>query len=232
MFGSTAFVLCFIIQLHCSLCSKWIHHEPAREWNVGKHWDKDSTAWGGFRASQGGKAGANEYGDKRHEYTDRDHAGFAYGSKGAADGFSKFAKHITDGYVADALEAGEHTLSGAEGRKKYSYFTQGSGPHGFYSKGYWGTNGYDHEAAKEAHVKDANHGGFKKGYEHADVDHGLAHSAWDKIARGKSSHEYGHNHDAWKEDVKGWGSSEHEDGWKDSSDEHFHNYHHDSGNWD
>ncbi|EJW73945.1 hypothetical protein WUBG_15151 [Wuchereria bancrofti] len=79
--------------------------------------------------------------DKRHEYSDRDHAGFAYGSKGAADGFSEFAKHIADGHVADALEAGEHALSGAEGHKKYSYFTQGSGPHGFYSKGYWGTNG-------------------------------------------------------------------------------------------
>ncbi len=29
----------------------------------------------------------------------------------------------------------------AEGHKKYSYFTQGSGPHGSYAKGYYGSHG-------------------------------------------------------------------------------------------
>ncbi|VDO33704.1 unnamed protein product [Onchocerca flexuosa] len=230
MFDLITFAFCYILLQYAS-CSEWIHHEPTRDWEVGQHWNKDGTAWGGFSASKGGKAGANKYIDKGHNYNDRNHAGFAYGSKGAADGFSEFAKHIADERIADALEAGEHALAGAEGHKKYSYFTQGSGPDGFYSKGYWGTNGYDHEAKKEAHVEDANHGGFKKGYEHADADHGLAHSAWDKIAHDKDNNGHDHNHGVWKQAVKEWGNSDHEDGWKDSSNEHLHNHHHGGGNW-
>uniref|UniRef100_A0A0R3RJU2 Ag2 protein n=1 Tax=Elaeophora elaphi TaxID=1147741 RepID=A0A0R3RJU2_9BILA len=232
MFELTNLVLCFIILLQYALCTEWIHHEPAREWNIGEHWDKDGTAWGGFSASKSGKSDAHQYGDKGHDYDNRDHEGFAYGSKGAADGFSEFAKHIADGHIADALEAGEHALSGAEGHKKYSYFTQGSGPHGFYSKGYWGTDGYDHEAAKEAHVKDANHDGFKKGYERADADHGLAHSAWDKIMHGKDNDGHTHNRGVWKQDTKEWGSRERGDGWKNSDDEHLHNHYHSGRYWD
>lgn len=95
--------------------------------------------------------------------------------------------------------------------------------------------GYDHEAAKEAHVEDANRDGFKKGYEHADADHGLAHSAWDKVAYGKKSGGNAHNHGAWKQSAKEWDNTEHGDGWEDLSDEHLHDHHHKHhkhGNWD
>uniref|UniRef100_A0A915Q145 BURP domain-containing protein n=1 Tax=Setaria digitata TaxID=48799 RepID=A0A915Q145_9BILA len=231
MFESTTFALCFITLFQYVLCSKWIEYAPSREWDAGQSWGKDGVAWGGFNAATGGKTGAREYGDKAHKYGDRDHAGFAYGSKGAADGFSEFAKRIADGHIADALEAGERALAGVEGHKKYSYFAQGSGPHGFYSKGYWGTNGYDHESAKEAHVKDAKHGGFKEGYEHADADHGLAHAAWDKIAHSKDNHKHGHNHGVWKHGAKEWDNSNHQDGWEDSSDGHLHKHHHGGEMW-
>ncbi|VDN00114.1 unnamed protein product, partial [Thelazia callipaeda] len=195
-------------------------------------WDRDGVAWEGFGSTKGALIGAGEHGEKQHDYGDRDHSGFAYGSKGATDGFSKFAKQIADGHIADALEAGEHSLTGAEGHKKYSYFTQGSGPNGFYSKGYWGTNGYDHEAAKKAHVKNANHGGFRKGYEHAGADHGLAHSAWDKVAGGKDIEGKAYDNGAWQEAAKQWGNTDHEDGWKGYYDEKLHDYHHRNEDWD
>lgn len=92
--------------------------------------------------------------------------------------------------------------------------------------------GYDHEAAKEAHVKDANHGGFKKGFEEAGADHGLAHSAWDKVARGKENHGHGYDHGAWKQAAKEWDNSDHEDGWKGSSGEQQYDHHHVDHHWD
>lgn len=92
--------------------------------------------------------------------------------------------------------------------------------------------GYDHQAGKEAHVKDASHGDFKEDNEYADADQGLAHSIWDKVAHGKSGKGYGHNHGAWKQGVKEWDSSEQEDGWKGSTDEHLHNHHQREGSWD
>ncbi|KAM3716891.1 Sodium/potassium/calcium exchanger [Dirofilaria immitis] len=58
---------------------------------------------------------------------------------------------------------------------------------------------YDHEATKEAHVKDDNHSGFEKGYEHIGADHGSAHSVWDKITLGEDSDEHAHNHGDWKQ---------------------------------
>lgn len=79
---------------------------------LGQRWGKDGSAWGDFGAAKGGTAGTFERGTKGHDYGDRDHAGFAYGSKGGADGFSEFAKHAADGHIADALEAGEHALAG------------------------------------------------------------------------------------------------------------------------
>ncbi|MCP9264621.1 hypothetical protein DINM_022739 [Dirofilaria immitis] len=60
-------------------------------------------------------------------------------------------------------------------------------------------DGYDHEATKEAHVKDDNHSGFEKGYEHIGADHGSAHSVWDKITLGEDSDEHAHNHGDWKQ---------------------------------
>ncbi|KAM3716886.1 Proline--tRNA ligase [Dirofilaria immitis] len=231
MFDSIIFALCSILLQYIS-CSEWIYHEPAGDWDIGQRWDRDGIVWGGFSTSKSGKTSANKRSDKEYNNGDRDHAGFAYGSKGAIDGFSEFAKHIADRRIADAVEAGEHELAGAEGHKKYSYFTQGSGPHGFYSKGYWGTNGYDHEATKEAHVKDDNHSGFEKGYEHIGADHGSAHSVWNKITLGEDSDEHAHNHGDWKQVIKKWSNSDREDGWKDSSNEHVHNYHHGDEKWD
>lgn len=78
----------------------------------GEHWDKDGTAWGSFITLKSGEVTGDEYGDRGHHYSNRNHNGFAYGSKGAADGFSEFAKQIADEHVVDALEAGEHALSG------------------------------------------------------------------------------------------------------------------------
>ncbi|VDN36246.1 unnamed protein product [Gongylonema pulchrum] len=140
--AAAAAVLCAIsLVQHVQCSAEWFHREPSSEWDAGQYWGKDGSAWGSAGVAKGRAANAYEHGARGHDYSDKDHAGFVYGSKGAADGFSEFAKHAADEHFADALEAGQHALSGAEGHKKYSYFTRGSGPQGFYSKGYFGTNG-------------------------------------------------------------------------------------------
>ncbi|VDM50150.1 unnamed protein product [Toxocara canis] len=179
-----------------------------------KRWAEQGNVWGGLGAAVGGAAGVFDRGELGHVFGDRDHNGYTFGNRGAADGFSEFARHAADGHIEGALEAGEQSTSDVEGAKKYSYFTQGSGPDGFYSKGYFGSNGYDHEDSKVAAIKDANGGAYRKGFETAGADTGLARSAWDKHSVGKQRHGLAFDHGAWGQGASEYGKAGRGDTWK------------------
>lgn len=119
----------------------------------------------------------------------------------------------------------------AEGAKRYSYFTQGNGPDGFYSKGYFGSEGvfspvkasatrmlicnlgYEHEAAKAHEEQDAHGDGYKKLEHHTDSAEAHGGHGHDHAAAEHGHYDAGHKHHGASDSEHG-GSHEHaEDGW-------------------
>lgn len=70
---------------------------------------------------------------------------------------------------------------GAYGGKKFSYFTSGSGPYGSYQKGYYGSDGYEHDDHKSKYSSHNEDNGFKKGYDGAGAGHDDKYTSYDKV---------------------------------------------------
>ncbi|CAI4222948.1 unnamed protein product [Auanema sp. JU1783] len=136
-----------------------------------------------------------------------------YGNDGYADGHADYSKGAADGYDGAHHDEGARNAVDAEGMKKYSYFTSGSGPEGSYSKGYYGSEGYDHQNANSRHAADGSGAGYKKGYNAASADEADAQSRYGK---GAASHNgYGNEYDASKYGY-GYGKNDfggHNNGW-------------------
>ncbi|KAH7730712.1 hypothetical protein AAVH_01761 [Aphelenchoides avenae] len=106
----------------------------------------------------------------------------------------------------------------AEGAKRYSYFTQGNGPDGFYSKGYFGSEGYEHELAKAREEEDAHGDGYKKLEHHTDSAEAHGGHGHDHASAEHGHYDAGHKHHGADHSEHG-GSHEHsEDGWRKGHD--------------
>uniref|UniRef100_A0A915DSI6 Homeobox domain-containing protein n=1 Tax=Ditylenchus dipsaci TaxID=166011 RepID=A0A915DSI6_9BILA len=112
-------------------------------------------------------------------YSKRDSKAYDRGDHGWANGNRDQQHFDVDGHNHHADKSAARAAEDEEGGKRYSYFTQGNGPEGFYSKGYFGSNGYEHEAAKASEAQAAAKNGYKKG----------SHNAGEMDAHGRTGHD-------------------------------------------
>ncbi|KHN89056.1 hypothetical protein Tcan_02820 [Toxocara canis] len=102
----------------------WGQQQPSPDWLADKRWAEQGNVWGGLGAAVGGAAGVFDRGELGHVFGDRDHNGYTFGNRGAADGFSEFARHAADGHIEGALEAGEQSTSDQENMVLSFNFTE------------------------------------------------------------------------------------------------------------
>lgn len=101
----------------------------------------------------------------------------------------------------------------ADGHNKFSYFSSGSGPEGSYSKGYYGSEGYDHETSKSKQAADAEGEGFKKGYNMESKHDGADKSNYDSDAASHSGYGQKHLSNEYANDMGKYNRAGHDDGW-------------------
>uniref|UniRef100_A0A0K0FY83 Glycine-rich cell wall structural protein n=1 Tax=Strongyloides venezuelensis TaxID=75913 RepID=A0A0K0FY83_STRVS len=150
-------------------------------------WNDFGKANNGYNGAWDGRNSAYKVGDSASQ------AGLS-GHDQWANRASDFAKNAAVGHGESAGDSAARTAQDATGAKKYAYFTQGSGPNGFYSKGYYGSNGYEHEAAKAASNSNAQGVGFQKASAAGDVGSLHGGKYFDKGAAAKDGFGQGYDH--------------------------------------
>uniref|UniRef100_A0A1I7TI56 DUF148 domain-containing protein n=1 Tax=Caenorhabditis tropicalis TaxID=1561998 RepID=A0A1I7TI56_9PELO len=138
---------------------------------------------GGYEADQegyGGRNGMSDYGSEQGAYG---HYDGKYGEAGKKSGAEYYAKGDEHGHGDEAHEKGLKKKGDAYGGKKFSYFTSGSGPYGSYQKGYYGSDGYEHDDHKSKYSSHNEDNGFKKGYDGAGAGHDDKYTSYDKKQR-------------------------------------------------
>ncbi|CAJ0582799.1 unnamed protein product, partial [Mesorhabditis spiculigera] len=165
--------------------------------------------YGDYHGNKGHHADGYEEGKYGGNYGQHGHQGSEYYDKGHGNGEGYYADGGAHGEGDNMYDAGHRQAADEDGYKKYSFYSSGSGPYGAYQKGYYGSEGYEHEDSDSAHKKATAGGAYKKKYseEGHEKDHGKEH--YDKAAKNHAGHEdkyasekHGHEH-------KGYGAEEH-----------------------
>ncbi|CEF68731.1 Hypothetical protein SRAE_2000338600 [Strongyloides ratti] len=150
--------------------------------NHGSSLNDASGAWSGFDKANAGYNGAWDGKEGAHSIGDAASQAGVTGHNQWTNGGSDFAKNSAASHGESAGNSAARAANDAAGTKKYSYFTQGSGPNGFYSKGYYGSNGFEHEAAKAAQNANAQGAGYQKAFAGGGVDNSHGGKFYDKAA--------------------------------------------------
>ncbi|TKR96744.1 hypothetical protein L596_010722 [Steinernema carpocapsae] len=168
------------------------YYHPGFAYRQGNEYGSDAEKYGFYdKAGLGFKEGWKS-GDYGHDNGDYDHGAHAYGKHAWDDGKDSYSAAVTGGHQNQHGEHADRDAKDAEGQKKYSYFSEGSGPDGYYKKGYFGSEGYDHEVASAHEVKDANGDGFLKGHHAGEKASGGKQGEFEKAGGAKGYYGKGH----------------------------------------
>uniref|UniRef100_A0A0K0DVN3 Glycine-rich cell wall structural protein 2-like n=1 Tax=Strongyloides stercoralis TaxID=6248 RepID=A0A0K0DVN3_STRER len=159
----------------------WIGGNSGYE-NHGREIGDVAGSFGGFGKANGGFNGAWDGKEGAHAVGDAASQAGATGHNQWANGASDFAKDAAVSHGEAAGNSAARAAQDSAGAKKYAYFTQGSGPDGFYSKGYYGSNGFEHEAAKAGANANAQGAGYQKAFAAGDAGSSHGGKFYDKAA--------------------------------------------------
>uniref|UniRef100_A0A1I7X0H2 Fibroin heavy chain-like n=1 Tax=Heterorhabditis bacteriophora TaxID=37862 RepID=A0A1I7X0H2_HETBA len=193
--------------------------------NYADNHDNLANHWGSYGRNNEGYGSGYEGQNYGHAVGDRGYNVAGYGSHGHADGHSYYDNAGAKGHEDTVYDHGARAAADAEGMKKYSYFTSGSGPEGSYSKGYYGSEGYDHEMSNSKQAAGASGSGYKKGYEATESDHSADHSAYDKAAASHSGFGKQHDISTYGSEKAGYANGGHSDGWHNAAHDVVHSAH-------
>ncbi|CAB3397207.1 unnamed protein product [Caenorhabditis bovis] len=187
-------------------------YEPYYSAYGGYHKNMDKKH-GGYEADQhgyGSNYGVSDYGSQNGE--NGYYAG-KYGEGAKKNGDSYYAKGDEHGNGDAAHEDGFKKAGGAYGGRKFSYFSSGSGPYGSFQKGYYGSEGYEHDDHKSKYSSHAEDNGFKKGYDGEGAHHDDKYTSYDKEDGAHKKHHSKYDTGKYGAMSGGYGNEGHEDGW-------------------
>ncbi|UMM38125.1 hypothetical protein L5515_009669 [Caenorhabditis briggsae] len=172
---------------------------------------------GGYEADQtgyGGHNGMSDYGSDQGAYG---HYDGKYGESGKKSGSEYYAKGDEHGHGDEAHEKGLKKNGDAYGGKKFSYFTSGSGPYGSYQKGYYGSDGYEHDDHKSKYSSHNEDNGFKKGYDGAGAGHDDKYTSYDKEDGAHKKHHEKYDIGKYGAKQSGYANHGHNEGWQNQA---------------
>ncbi|EPB79906.1 hypothetical protein ANCCEY_00972 [Ancylostoma ceylanicum] len=178
--------------------------------------------YGDYYKKQGG--GSHGYDADKYGHTEskKGHKASKYEDHGNEEGSKYYDKGEKHGHDSQYYEEGGKHEKDSDGMKKYSYFSSGSGPEGEYSKGYYGSEGYEDSKHMSKYVADSSGGGYKKGHDDKGEYYSDHHDKYNSDSSGYE--EYGKKHDSGEhKHGKSYQSSEGKnEGWKNSGYESEH----------
>uniref|UniRef100_A0A1I8AHI0 Abscisic stress ripening protein n=1 Tax=Steinernema glaseri TaxID=37863 RepID=A0A1I8AHI0_9BILA len=176
------------------------YYHPGSEHRQGDRYGSDAERYGAYDKGAEGYRQGWKSGDHGHYNGDFEKEAHENGDGAWNDGKEYYNAEADKGHKHAAGEHGDRAAEDAEGSKKYSYFSEGSGPQGYYKKGYFGSEGYDHESAQAHEVKDAHGNGFAKASQNAEKEHSGKKSAFEKAggAKGAKGNDYEQHESGYK----------------------------------
>ncbi|TKR96562.1 hypothetical protein L596_010563 [Steinernema carpocapsae] len=167
-------------------------YHPGSEYKAGDYYDSDAKKYGYYDKDHEGHKKGYKYGDYGHYNGDYEHGDHDYGKKGYYGGDDYYKGAATGGHKHVHGEHADRDAKDADGYKKYSYYSEGNGPDGYYKKGTFGSEGYDSEHGQKHESKKAHGEGYYAGHHAGHKEHAGKHSDYQKAGGAKGYYGKGH----------------------------------------